>query len=110
MLREEFVAVQISFPDLGVKSDIVKLCGPTDDVDKSFKHLNKMSRDLLKSNFQVKIPIFKQFHKKIIGKGGVNIDKIRDETNSRIDLPNSSTASDTIIITGKKENRGSHIT
>ena len=55
---------------------IVKLCGPTDDVDKSTKHLTKMSRDLLKSNFQVKIPIFKN----IIGKGGVNIKKIRDET------------------------------
>ena len=68
-----------------------------------------MSRDLLESNFQVKIPIFKQFHKKIIGKGGVNIKKTRDETNSRIDLQHSSIASDTIIITGKKKNRGSHI-
>ena len=102
-LREEFAAVQISFPDLGVKSDIVKLRGPKDDVDKCAKHLTKMSRDLLESNYQVKIPIFKQFHKNIIGKGGVNIKKIRDETNTRIDLPDSSADSDTIIITGKKE-------
>jgi polyribonucleotide nucleotidyltransferase len=102
-IRDEFAAVQISFPDLGVKSDIVKLRGPKDDVDKCAKQLTKISRDLLESNFQVKIPIFKQFHKNIIGKGGANIKKIRDETNTRIDLPDSSADSDTITITGKKE-------
>jgi len=102
-IRDEFAAVQISFPDLGVKSDIVKLRGPKDDVDKCARQLNKISRDLLESNYQIKLPIFKQFHKNIIGKGGVNIKKIRDETNTKIDLPDSNAESDTITITGKKE-------
>merc|ERR1711970_1111755 len=31
-IRKEFTAVQISFPDLGSKSDIVKLRGPKEDV------------------------------------------------------------------------------
>merc|ERR1711970_25660 len=102
-IRDDFAAVQISFPDLGVKSDIVKLRGPKDDVDKYARQLTKIYRDLLESNFQVKLPIFKQFHKNIIGKGGVNIKKIRDETSTKIDLPDSSADSDTITITGKKE-------
>merc|ERR1711962_1119200 len=102
-IRDEFSAVQISFPDLGVQSDIVRLRGPKDDVDKCARHLNKISRELLESNYQVKLPIFKQFHKNIIGKGGVNIKKIRDETNTKIDLPDSNAESDTITITGKKE-------
>merc|ERR1711970_781972 len=102
-IRDDFAAVQISFPDLGVKSDIVKLRGPKDDVDKCARQLTKIYRDLLESNFQVKLPIFKQFHKNIIGKGGVNIKKIRDETSTKIDLPDSSADSDTITITGKKE-------
>merc|ERR1719342_894121 len=101
-IRDEFSAVQISFPDLGVQSDIVKLRGPKDDVDKCARHLNRISRDLLESNYQVKLPIFKQFHKNIIGKGGVNIKKIRDETITKIDLPDSNAESDTITITGKK--------
>ena len=32
-IRKDFANVQISFPDLGVKSDIVKLRGPKKDVD-----------------------------------------------------------------------------
>ena len=71
-----FANVQISFPDLGVKSDIVKIRSPTKDVDDCGKLVN----DMAESSFQVKVPIFKQFHKYIIGKGGANIRRIRDET------------------------------
>lgn len=103
-IRKEFTAVQISFPDLGSKSDIVKLRGPKDDVDKCARHFNKLTKELLESGYQTKVPIFKQFHKFVIGKGGANIRRIRDETDTRIDLPDSSTDSDMITITGKKEN------
>jgi len=103
-IRDDFSSVQISFPDLGVKSDIVKLRGPKDDVDKCSKFLSKQVRDLQESNYQIKVPIYKQFHKFVIGKGGQNIRKIRDETDTRIDLPDSGSDSDMITITGKKEN------
>merc|ERR1719392_368321 len=103
-IRKDFVNVQISFPDLGVKSDIVKLRGPKEDVDKCARHFNKLTKELLESGYQTKVPIFKQFHKFVIGKGGANIRRIRDETDTRIDLPDSSTDSDMITITGKKEN------
>jgi len=103
-IRKEFTTVQISFPDLGSKSDIVKLRGPKDDVDKCAKYFNKLHKELLESGYQTKVPIFKQFHKFVIGKGGANIRRIRDETDTRIDLPDSGTESDMISITGKKEN------
>ena len=103
-IRDDFASVQISFPDLGSNSDIVKLRGPKDDVDKCSRFLNKLYRDLLESNYQVKVPIFKQFHKFIIGKGGTTIKKIRQETDTRVDLPESGSESDVITITGKKEN------
>jgi len=103
-VRKDFANVQISFPDLGVKSDIVKLRGPKDDVDKCSKYFTKLQKELLESSFQVKVPVFKQFHKFVIGKGGANIRRIRDETDTKIDLPNPGSDSDMITITGKKEN------
>merc|ERR1712241_954477 len=103
-IRDEFEAVQISFPDLGSKSDIVKLRGPCDDVEKCGRTLSKMYKDLLENNYQVKVPIFKQFHKFIIGKGGATIKEIRKTTDTKVDLPESGSDSDVITMTGKKEN------
>jgi predicted RNA-binding protein YlqC (UPF0109 family) len=63
-----------------------------------------MYKDLLENNYQAKVPIFKQFHKFIIGKGGQTIKGIRQDTSTRIDLPESGNDSDVITITGRKEN------
>merc|ERR1712227_1197979 len=109
-IRKDFANVQISFPDLGVKSDIVKLRGPKKDVDECTKYFNKIVKEMQESSFQVKVPIFKQFHKFIIGKGGANIRRIRDETDTRIDLPDSGSDSDMITITGKKANVNKAVT
>jgi len=49
------------------------------------------------------VPIYKEFHKNVIGKGGSNIRKIREETNTRIDLPPEGSDSDMIVITGRKD-------
>ena len=103
-IRDDFANVQISFPDLGSKSDIVKLRGPKQDVDKCGQLLTKMYKEMLESNYQVKVPIFKQFHKFIIGKGGATIRKIRQDTDTKVDLPESGSDSDMITITGKKAN------
>ena len=54
-IRDEFEAVQISFPDLGSKSDVVKLRGPRDDVEKCGRTLSKMYKDLLENNYQVRV-------------------------------------------------------
>ena len=82
-------------PDLGVKSDIVKLRGPEKDVD-------DCSKEMAESSYQVKVPIFKQSYKLVIGKGGANIRRIRNATDTKIDLLGPD--SNMIIISGIKEN------
>jgi len=101
-IRDSYANVQISFPDQGSKSDIVKLRGPKQDVDKCALEMNKRYKSLIESNYQVKVHIFKQFHKFIIGKAGATINQIRQNTNTKIDLPESGSDSDMITITGKK--------
>ena len=68
-IREKFNQVVITFPNSSEKSDIVKIRGPKEDVDKCYKHLMKLVKELRESNFVMEVPIFKRFHKFIIGKG-----------------------------------------
>lgn len=103
-IRDKHNQVQIIFPGATDKSDIVKIRGPRDDVDKCHKYLTKYVKELQKNSFVMEVPIFKQFHKYIIGKGGANIKKIRDETQTKIDLPAEGDKNEMIVITGKKDN------
>uniref|UniRef100_A0A3Q2CFZ8 Vigilin n=1 Tax=Cyprinodon variegatus TaxID=28743 RepID=A0A3Q2CFZ8_CYPVA len=103
-VRDKFPEVIITFPDPSQKSDIVQLRGPKNEVEKCAKFLQKIIADLIENSFSLSVPIFKQFHKNIIGKGGANIKKIREETNTKIDLPTENSNSEMIIITGKKSN------
>ncbi|PNF18399.1 Vigilin [Cryptotermes secundus] len=103
-IREMFNQVQITFPGPGENRDVVKIRGPKEDVDKCYKHLMKIVKELNESSYETEVPIYKQFHKFVIGKGGANIRKIRDETQTKIDLPAEGEKSDVITITGKKEN------
>ncbi|XP_072387521.1 vigilin [Diabrotica undecimpunctata] len=103
-IRDRFNQVQIYFPGPGDRNDIVKVRGPKEDVDKCARHLEKLVKELNESWYKIDLPIYKQFHKFIIGKGGANIRKIREETQTKIDLPDEGDKNDTITITGKKEN------
>lgn len=57
------------------------------DVERCAKHLLTLVKELAETSFVVDVPVFKQFHKFVIGKAGANIRKIRDETRTKIDLP-----------------------
>uniref|UniRef100_A0A3Q2NPL3 High density lipoprotein binding protein b n=1 Tax=Fundulus heteroclitus TaxID=8078 RepID=A0A3Q2NPL3_FUNHE len=103
-VRDKFPEVIITFPDPSQKSDIVQLRGPKNEVEKCAKFLQKIIAELIENSFSLSVPIFKQFHKNIIGKGGANIKKIREETNTKIDLPTENSNSEMIVITGKKSN------
>ncbi|VDM37385.1 unnamed protein product [Toxocara canis] len=103
-LREQYPSVVISLPDASKKSDIVNLRGDKNEVDKVFKQLTALNKELLENNYQVTVPIFKEFHKHIIGKGGANVRKIREDTQTRIDLPGGESGEDKITVTGKKAN------
>ncbi|TVK90601.1 Vigilin [Bagarius yarrelli] len=105
-IRDKFpeASVVINFPDPSHKSDIVQLRGPRTEVEKCTKFMQKMVAEMVENSYSVSVPIFKQFHKNIIGKGGANIKKIREETNTKIDLPAENSNSEMIVITGKKAN------
>lgn len=103
-IKDRYKQVQITIPGPNENVDIVKLRGPKDDVDKCHKDLLKIVKEIQESTHSIEVPIFKQFHKFIIGKGGANIKKIRDETQTKIDLPAEGDVNEVIIITGKKEN------
>lgn len=68
-IRDKFNQVQIFFPGPGDRNDIVKVRGPKEDVDKCARHLDKLVKELNESSYQIEVPIYKQFHKFIIGKG-----------------------------------------
>ncbi|MEQ2171697.1 hypothetical protein GOODEAATRI_013400, partial [Goodea atripinnis] len=74
-VRDKFPEVIITFPDPSQKSDIVQLRGPKNEVEKCAKFLQKIIADL-----------------------------IREETNTKIDLPMENSNSEMIIITGKRSN------
>ncbi|GMR35164.1 hypothetical protein PMAYCL1PPCAC_05359 [Pristionchus mayeri] len=103
-LRKQFPSVNFSFPDVNKKSDIINVRGDRKEVDDAAKALQKIAKDLAESNFQDSVPIFKEFYKHIVGKGGSNIKKIREETSTRIDLPDENSEEERIAVTGKKEN------
>lgn len=96
--------VQITFPNANEKKDVVKVRGPKEDVDKCCKYLKNFVKQLAENRYVLEVPIYKQYHKLVIGKGGVNIRKIKEETHTKIDLPAEGEKSDVILITGKKEN------
>ncbi|KAI8434971.1 hypothetical protein MSG28_003426, partial [Choristoneura fumiferana] len=103
-IREKFERVLITLPDQGQKRSPIKLRGPQEDIEKCEKHLHKLIKEIAESSYVQEVPIFKQFHKFIIGKGGANLRKIRDETQTQIDLPAEGDDSDVITVRGKREN------
>ncbi|XP_060886574.1 high density lipoprotein binding protein a isoform X1 [Labrus mixtus] len=103
-VRDKFPEVIINFPDPAQKSDIVQFRGPRTEVEKCAKFMQKLVAEMAENSFSVSVPIFKQFHRNIIGKGGSNIKKIREETNTKIDLPAENSNSEMIVIIGKKAN------
>uniref|UniRef100_A0A8D3C4S3 Vigilin n=1 Tax=Scophthalmus maximus TaxID=52904 RepID=A0A8D3C4S3_SCOMX len=75
-VRDKFPDVIINFPDPAQKSDIVQLRGPRNEVEKCSKFMQKIVAEMVENSFSVSVPIFKQFHRNIIGKGGSNIKKV----------------------------------
>lgn len=55
-------------------------------MDKCHKHLMKLVKELNENSFVMEVPIFKQFHKFVIGKGGANIRKVGGKDNLHSDL------------------------
>ncbi|XP_011297299.1 vigilin [Fopius arisanus] len=102
-IRDKFNYVQITIPG-PEEGDIVKIRGPKLDVDRCHKYLMKLVKKLDENCHVIELPIFKQLHRFVIGKGGANLRRIKEETQTKIDFPAEIDDNDVITITGKKEN------
>uniref|UniRef100_A0A8C7WRK5 Vigilin n=1 Tax=Oryzias sinensis TaxID=183150 RepID=A0A8C7WRK5_9TELE len=94
-VRDKFPEVIINFPDPSQKSDIVQLRGPKNEVEKCAKFLQKIIAEL------VRPPAFFLPRLRLCLCG---LTAIREETNTKIDLPTENSNSEMIVITGKKVN------
>ncbi|CAF0968591.1 unnamed protein product [Brachionus calyciflorus] len=103
-IRAKFNDIQINIPSQAEKSDIITIRGNKNDVEKCHKYLQQMFKDMQESNYQEEMQIVKEFHRMIIGKQGAFIRKIRDDTQTRIDIPAENTDSNFITLTGKRDN------
>ena len=56
------------------------------------------------SNYREEVRVFKNFHGSIVGRGGSTLRKIREDTDTKIELPSEASDSDVIAIIGRKEN------
>ena len=96
--------VAIKFPEPNSGSDCVTVRGPKDDVEKAVSLLKELSEEKQLSGITADVKAKPQHHKFLIGKSGIHIQKIRDETGARIIFPGSSDADkETITIIGTKE-------
>merc|ERR1719419_1322265 len=96
--------VAIKFPEPNSGSDVVTVRGPKEDVEKAVKQLKEMSEEKQLSGITVEIKAKPQHHKFLIGKAGIHIQKIRDDTGARIIFPGpNDTDKETIVVIGTKE-------
>jgi len=103
-IRAKFNDIQINIPSVEEKSDIITIRGSKEDVEKCYKYMQQLVKDMQESNYQEEMQIVKEFHRIIIGKQGAFIKKIRDDTHTRIEVPSESSDSSSITIIGKREN------
>jgi rRNA processing protein Krr1/Pno1 len=100
-VRSKFHNVQIKFPEANGKSDKVTIQGNKDDVEKCSKFLQQKVKDL--HSAEINVP--KRLYPMLIGKGGANIQRLREKTpDVRIDIPSIDDTNDStpIRLSGKK--------
>lgn len=100
-VRSKFHNIQITFPEVNGKSDKVVLRGDKDDVEKCTKFLQQKFKDL----HWGEIDVPKRLYPMLIGKGGANIQRLREKVpDVRIDVPSLDDAKEStpLRLNGKK--------
>ena len=99
------VQVQLIFPiPSDEKQNVLKIRGHMQDVNDAYEYLEKFHDQLLETSYSIKVSVCKIFHKNLIGKGGAHINRLRQETSTRIHVPNMKSDSKLLEITGSKPN------
>ncbi|VDP75496.1 unnamed protein product [Echinostoma caproni] len=83
---------------------LVQLRGDRQQVDAAAERLQKLIKQVIEENHRQEIRIFKEFRPLIFGRGSAKIQKLLDDTKTRIQYPNPSDGSDVFTIIGREEN------
>lgn len=103
-ITAKYPSVSINFPRRNEDSEIVQLRGDKGEVEAVEKEFKKLLKKIEAENFELKVEIYRQFHGEIIGKAGATVRKIRDETNTRINVPPADENKDYIVVIGEEKN------
>ena len=96
-----FLKVHIEFLDAG---DVIKIEGPPTDADKAREILEEQAKELMTKMDFTEINVDAKYHKHIIGKGGSTVNKLKQETEVMINIPDSDKAPSNVIrIEGNKD-------
>eukprot|EP00118_Oscarella_pearsei_P024630 m.306469 g.306469 ORF g.306469 m.306469 type:complete len:1252 (+) comp41271_c0_seq1:220-3975(+) len=104
-ISDECGGVTIRFPTgKQAGSDKVIVRGPKDDVESAKKQLLELANERALENFSAEVKAKPEFHRYLIGRGGTNIRKVKEQTGARIIFPNEKDDDrSSIIIIGKEE-------
>ena len=89
-----FLKVHIEFLDAG---DVIKIEGPPTDADKAREILEEHAKELMTKMDFTEINVDAKYHKHIIGKGGLTVNKLKQETEVMINIPDSDKAPSNVI-------------
>lgn len=79
--------VQIRFPAEGQDNDTIMIRGTKEDVEKAEEQLKKLGEERLVNSHTAEVTAKPEHHRFLIGRGGVNIRKVREKTGVRIVFP-----------------------
>merc|ERR1719211_702264 len=98
-LTGELQKVHVEFMDSG---NAIKIEGPPDEADKARDILDNQANELKTKMSFAEISIDAKYHKHIIGKGGSNVNKIKQNRDVTINIPDETHGSAIIRIEGNK--------
>merc|ERR1712241_599248 len=98
-LTGELQKVHVEFMDSG---NAIKIEGPPDEADKARDILENQANELKTKMSFAEISIDAKYHKHIIGKGGSNVNKIKQNRDVTINIPDETHGSTIIRIEGNK--------
>jgi len=95
-------ATKITIPRPEEKSDMIKIVGTKEGIDKASHEIQIISDEQAKLDFQ-RLPIPKMYHPFICGPNNSIIQNLMEETGARINVPPPSVIKDELSVAGEKE-------
>ena len=99
-VMEEYPKVHIEFTQ---GNDKIIVEGPPEEVNCAKAALEERTRDLKSRMAFAEIEIDQKYHRHIIGKGGANVNRIKDDTNVSIKIPSDTDPSNIIRLEGSPQ-------